>query len=654
MKRNARVIYATLYVGVIFLSILLLSKPYWYGRTPVGWDTPFYVGLTKLILSKGIQELITETSYFHFYSLLSALVVGSGIIDAVSLEIILPLILGVLSVVLFGYLAWKWYQDIELSLFALLLASTSFTVIRVVTDLHRNLLALVFLLAVFSFLPDFVQGKSMWNRMVVFGLLFLMVITHVETYVFSLFVFLTFLAVLLFVRKSLTPKQAVLNFFLYISPAFLMFFLLLPMVSVLWTNLQPKPLIIRVSLNTILENLFAANIILVIIFLVLLKIQEFKHTVFTFLRREEHRTVNTLLFCWTFLTVFALLLPLLRIPVPPLRVLLISPVIIWIAVCLASLIRVIKKSKRSIYKSIHGLYKPLIVVTASIIVVNVMFANYFVDSYMRPFIANSTLERLRTLEEHNFQSKPIVVFYFRAGEDTGYLLKLYELWVNAFIGDHLTYFGKLNFMMAKIPMPFANYYVNETSFQVWKDFENYAPELHTTLVLIMPGDFYSSLSPYEQNSTDVISPGIFKLKNDYQFIPSSSSFRLGASRDFFLAGKNWYGTEYKWASEGLVMEYSDSSSANVSSIVFDFPIVLNGSYEIKIRIQDVEENFAPFKVIVDDSYFNTVRYNGTMEIKTVEVFSGYLKNGLHRISLQTVPQESCLVRLDYIDIVFKN
>jgi len=612
------------------------------------------VGLTKLILSKGIQGLIAETSYFHFYSLLSALVVSSGIIDAISLEMILPLILGVLSVVLFGHLAWKWYRDIELSFFALLLASTSFTVIRVVTDLHRNLLGLVFLIAVFSFLPDFVHGKSMWNRMLVFGLLFLMVITHVETYVFSLLVFLAFLAVLLFVRKSLTPKQAVLNFLLYISPAFLMLLLLLPTISVLWTNLQPKPLIIRISLNTISENLFAANMILVIIFLVLLNIQEFKHTLFTFLRSEEHQTVNTLLFCWTFLLLFVLLLPFLRMPVPPLRVLLISPVIIWIAVCLASLIRVIKKSKRSIYKSIHNLYKPLLVVTASLIVVNVMFANYFVDSYMRPFISDSTFERLRTLEEHNFQSKPIVVFHFTAGEDTRHLLKLYGLWLNATIGDHLTYFGKLNFMMAKIPMPFADHFVNETSFQVWKNLENYAPELHTASVLIMPGDFYPSLSPYEQNSTDVISPGIFKLKNDYQFVPSSSSFRLVASCDFFLAGKNWYASEHKWASEGLVMEYSDSLTANVSSIVFNFPIVLNGSYDIKIRIQDVDEIFAPFKAIVDDSYFKTVHYNGTMEIKTVEVFSGHLKEGLHRISLQTGLQGSRLVRLDYIDIVFKN
>lgn len=648
-----RVIYATLYVGVLFLSIILLSKPYWYSRIPVGWDTPFYVGLTKLILSNGVQELIAETSYFHFYSLFSALVVGSGIIDAFSLEIILPLIMGMLSVVLFAYLTWKWYRDIELSLFALLVASTSFTVIRLVTDLHRNLLAIVFLLAVFSFLPDFVHGKSMWNRMLVFGLLFLMVITHVETYAFSLLVFLTFLAVLLFVRKSLTPKQAVLNFFLYVSPAFLMLFLLLPMVSVLWTNLQPKPLIIRVSLDTIKENLFAANLIPVIIFLVLLKIQEFKHIVFTFLRSEEHQTINTLLFCWTFLAYFFLLLPLLRIPVPPLRVLLISPVIIWIAIYFASLIRVIKKSKRSIYKSIHGLYKPLLVVTASIIVINVMFGNYFVDSYMRPFISSSTFESLRTLEKHNFQSRPIVILYFTAGEDTRELLKLYELWLNATIGDHLIYFGKLNFMIAKIPMPFADYYVNETSFQVWKDFENDAPKLHTTPVLIIPGDFYPSLSPYEQNSTDVISPGIFKLKNDYQFIPSSYSFRLVASRDFLLAGRNWYETEHKWASEGLVMEYSSSPSVNVSSIVFNFPIVLNGSYDIKIRIQDVEEKFEPIKVIVDDSYFNTVRYNGTMEIKTIEVFSGYLKEGLHRISLQTGFQGSRLVRLDYIDIVFQ-
>ncbi len=615
-----------LIICIGLINTIILSKPYWFSSVPVGWDTPTYIYLNKLVLKGGVSALISETYYTHFYSVFSSLLVRLGLFDPFSIEIMLPLFLSFFVVILTSVMAARFFHNSKISVLSAFFALGWFNVYSMVSSIHRNLLAFVLLLLVFAYLPECFEKRSFFSILVVLIPSFLITLVHWETFFLSFLIVLVFAFFLKLLIKQYSVKNLFINVLLYALPLILTAILLSSVLSAYVTHYVTH-LPLGNSVLPLLElPLYFGG------FLIPLVIIGFANCIQRLKTKDPYRTESALLVSWGATIILCSLTPLFGIPFPQWRILIFFPLPLFAAIGLYVTVKRIRDTK--IGRVLAS--KKFIPYTLAILLLisNSFAATIYTDVWMRSYIDENTYLDLRRLEkDYSFSQKPIVLLYFYEAAYTEGVLALYRNWIKATIGDHYIFFGKLHYLLGGYIMPFQDAYMNDVSLATWTELESISSHWYDHPVLVIEGDFYPSLSPNEKGLLDEIAPGAFVLREDFQSLPDLHDIHLAAYRDSYSSSRNWYAARKNWSIEENVAEHIEDSPKSQFKMTFSLPINEAGNYTINIRMQDNEVSSAPVKVFIDNVITSTIYYSGTMQPKVFTLQVNNLTRNFHYVSL---------------------
>ena len=127
----------------MILIVLVQSFRYkLFGTTLLlGWDSPSYVWTAKDVIAKGPINMINTWGFPLFYSLLLAFF-GYLAGDVVIVERILPIFFGVVLIWANSEIVFRITKSVHAAGLAAILSAISINVLRLVSDLHRNLMVL--------------------------------------------------------------------------------------------------------------------------------------------------------------------------------------------------------------------------------------------------------------------------------------------------------------------------------------------------------------------------------------------------------------------------------------------------------------------------------------------------------------------------------
>jgi hypothetical protein len=632
-----------------FINVAILSKAYWNNSVPVGWDTPAYIHLTKLTLADGVSGLVQQSYYSHFYTIFSSFIVTLGLSDPFYLEIALPLALSVAAVMLTGFVMWKWFHDKNLTVFAAFFAVGWYVLFALISSIHRNLMAFVFLLVVLAYLPAYFERRSFALTMLFWSLGILMVFTHVETYIISVGLFVGYAVALRILNREIRIADLSMNLLVYLVPLAVGVVALLPFVPLFLAHYVANLATVESSVPILELPLYFGGQLLPLVILGLVS------------SWKEIRGSNVskpplaLLLSWAVLVLAAaFIVSVLRMPLPQWRIIAFFPVPFLASLGLNFAIGYLRKRGNiGVPRGHHKL--TLLVLILSIIIIHSWAAVQYTDAWMRPYISDETYQDLRWIEQNcSFSGKPIVVFYFKAGEYTDGTLALYRNWLNATIGPHYAYYGRLQYLLGGYSMPFQDQEYNRVSTRTLNELNDLNLGITEQPILIVSGDFYPRPSAYERSLLYEVTHGVFLLNSTFLNISDFYNVRLLAFRDSFSSSSNWYSAERYWASEGLVAEHSENSSRTEFNMTFSLPICKAGTYAINMRMFDYATTSAMVKVALDNVTLSIVPFGGSLRPRTFRLGSFFFEPGIHFLTLRVDDLDKAhQMSLDYVESILE-
>lgn len=163
----ASIILITIVTGAYLVSGIMNT-----GIMLGGWDTPFYAWDARIVIQYGPWYLMQLQSYTNLYTELVAFfgfIFGSVVLA----QKILPVILGMLSILLFMAISYKISNNVTVAGLAAILTPLTVGTLHLVSEYHRNHMAYVLSISTFLLLakPGGTIGKSRY-------LLFLLTISY--------------------------------------------------------------------------------------------------------------------------------------------------------------------------------------------------------------------------------------------------------------------------------------------------------------------------------------------------------------------------------------------------------------------------------------------------------------------------------------------
>jgi len=434
------------------LIMIVLIQYYRYGifgtTLMLGWDSPSYIWLAKYILTKGPIHMIQGWSFPYLYTQLLAFL-GYLTGDLVLIGRILPIAFCTLLIYANSKIVLKISRNIFVAGLTAFLTVLSVNVLRVFSDLNRNLMAFSLAFVAFLLIPNLDYERPILNKKWLFFIFVLFVIagTHLETYVILAFSLLLYGLMNRNWRKfftlifaSATPVAVLISVF----PAY--FFGYMNTVVIFQQEL---------TFNDI--ALWTGGSWTLLVFLVVASYLFWKSR----LRNDE---LVSLVFSWCF--VIFLIVASIGLRVIPfsrefaLRGLynMPTPLLLALAVsgCRTHLMKWQPKLKLSFGGGTHsveiGLRRVLLVlIVFCIIVGTVLTVAQNCDVFLTPFISHSSHEKIIKAKEyftHHNLSVPIVIF---RGYPPINVVSLYRNYLGAEIGEHFAYYGDIPNLFRLLP-----------------------------------------------------------------------------------------------------------------------------------------------------------------------------------------------------------
>jgi len=426
----------------MILIVLLQSFRYGlFGTTLLlGWDTPSYVWTAKYTIAKGPITMIDAWGFPYFYTPILAFF-GYLAGDVVIIERILPVLFGVLLIWANSKLVFKITKNVHISGLAAILSAISLNVLRVVSDLHRNLMALSLSMIVLLLVPTLEERKSFVKKeyLAFILLLFVVAITHFETY------FILSLSLLLYgiFTKDLTrlltyalacaiPTAILVPlfskfFFAYLGTLVYFEYELTVSIALLWTG----------GSWTILGLITVGS--------------------FLFFKSElKSKKLVSPIFSWSLVLLALISLigaKIVRLPADfGYRSLIIFPVPVLLALAAQGCNNLIshhqwirqslstqkRRSFKAIFRRLLPFFVPFFLIGSSAFI-----TIQYIDMFFTPFIPRSGYEKI--METKQFlagSSLSTPVFVFR-GDPPVWYTSLYRNYLGAEIGEHFAYFGDI-------------------------------------------------------------------------------------------------------------------------------------------------------------------------------------------------------------------
>jgi len=434
----------------MMLIVILQSFKYGIFETTLllGWDSPSYVWTARYVIAKGPVYMIDAWGFPYFYTLLLAFF-GYLAGDMVIVERILPILFGVLLIWANSELVLGITKNIHISGLAAILSPISLNVLRLVSDLHRNLMALSLSMIVLLLIQNFEERKSFTNRRCLsfLLLLFVIAITQFETF----FILSLSLVVYGIFAKNLRKL--------------LMFTLVCAIPAAILVSLFPGYFFgysgtlvyfeIELTANQTLLWLVGSWVLLG--FLIV--------GVFLFYKSGfRNKKLASPIFSWSLVILFLISLigaKIVRLPTDFIyRSLIILPLPVLLALGAQgcnNLIRHHEPSHTSSFTQKRQLFpvkfRRLLpfVITFFLIGCFGFLTIQYVDITLNPFISRSGYEKILETQRflaNNSLSTPIFIF---RGDPPVWYANTYRCYVGAEIGEHFAYYGDIENLLQFIP-----------------------------------------------------------------------------------------------------------------------------------------------------------------------------------------------------------
>jgi hypothetical protein len=521
------------------MMVIVLMQSFKYGifgtTLLLGWDSPGYVWTAKYIIAKGLLSVIEGWSYPYFYAPLLAFF-GYLTGNLVIVERILPILFGFLLIWANSELVFRITKNVHIAGLAAILSAISVNVLRILSDLHRNLMALSLSTVVLLLVPNLEEQKSFIDRKYLsfIFLLFIIAITQFETF------FILSLCLVVYGIFTRNLKK-LLKFTLACAIPGAVLVLLFPRFFFAYLGTLVH---FQYELTVSQAFLWIGGSWTLLGFLVVGSLMFFKSEL-------RNRKLVSLIFSWSLvlLTLISLIGTKMA-PLPPdfaLRCMYILPIPVLLALGAHGCNNFIShhkwiqrlfctKKKRSFgatFQQVLSLLIALLLIGSSGLV-----TIEYIDVFFTPFIPRSAYEKI--LETKQFLAESSLstpVFIFR-GDPPVWYVGIYRNYLGAEIGEHFAYYGDIEnlfrFVLSEPEIKYSpwlhqyeEYYIAFYYNEILGNFSGPPPpmyihdshitnvtELMSHLIVIITPEFYNHKIPY------CIKP--FHIGNGIYVIPPNS------------------------------------------------------------------------------------------------------------------------------------
>jgi len=510
-----------LIIASAILVLIVLMQYYKYkifGTTlMLGWDTPSYVWTARDIIAKGPINMIDAWRFPYFYTLLLAFF-GYLVGDVVIVESILPIFFGVLLIWANSELVFRITKNVQIAGLAAILSAISLNVLRVVSDLHRNLMALSLSMIALLLVPSIEERKSFINRRYLsfILLLFVVAITQFETY------FILCLSLMLYGIFTKNLKKL----FMFTLACVIPVAILVPLFPSFFFGYLGTLVFAKYKLTADQILLWTGGSWITLGFIIVGSFLFFKS-------EPKSKKVLSPIFSWSLVLLALISLVGARIVHLPedfaFRSLVILPIPVLLALAAHGINNLIghhqrtkpslstqkRRSIKAIFRrSLPFLIAFLLIGSSAVVTVQ------YVDGFFIPFIPRSGYEKIMETKRFlagRYQSAPIFVFH---GDPPVWYANIYRNYLGAEIGEHFAYYGDIkklfqfvrsepeinyNLYLSQFEEYYITFYFNEMlgnfsgpppPMYIHDSYITNVTELMSHPIVIITPEFYNQEIPY--------------------------------------------------------------------------------------------------------------------------------------------------------------
>ncbi len=598
---------------IIVASIALFYALVGHDGLPIGWDTPHYIGGAVIFASQGPIALLSwQGPYDVLYQILEGTLVWARI-PGTTVEIFLPVILAGSIPYLMSKLALGHLNG-RTAIFVALATPGWYTVYRLQADLHANLLALTLFLSALVFLS---RAKSLRDRSCLYGLglVGLSSFAHIESTLFLVLV--TFVSSLTKLRPypfrvAIVPVATSFPATVFYV-AHLLLILNLSGGSLDFTNAQ--------SIESWLFILGPLLPLMVIGFVV------------SGLRRRSWLEVFALV--WGISSIIAGLTQY----VSPQTVIFSQRAILLIPTPLlaglgASRLGQFVESLKTTRIPLRYVRIGTIVAIFTILALSWPIASATAIPNEKIFLTSAQYQHLQWVAANlKFSSTPIFMFN-DVNEFASGLGQLYNNWVSATVGPHLSYLGLIDYLAQFEETPFSETGARTISALFMQQILSAGISTRSELLqhpIIIMADFYRPF-PFPNYTSPLfteVTPGVYI--DNASSLESLGNVTLPLYATFANHSGSWYGVQRSWTKSLSAYEvYDDSVPMNIEAS-FQLEVQFSGNYTLGLRYWDGLANH--LIVSVDGSSIGIITYGNTKH-PIIRDFQGIvLSHGIHTLTI---------------------
>jgi hypothetical protein len=405
----------------------------------LGWDTPDYVWTAKDVIAKGPINMIDAWGFPFFYSLLLAFF-GYLVGDVVIVERILPILFGVVLIWANSELVFRITKNVHAAGLAAILSAISINVLRLVSDLHRNLMVLSLSMIALLLIPNVEERRSFINKAYLsfILLLFVIAITQIETY------FILSLSLVLYGIFTKNLKKLCMFILACAIPTAV----LVPLFSKFFFGYFGSLTNVEYPLSVSAALLWTGGSWIMLGFIIIGSFLFFKSQL-------KSKKLISLIFSWCLVLLALISLigaGIVHLPADfAYRSMLIFPIPVLMAFAAGCNYFInhhqrtktsLSSQKRRSFKAIFRRSLPLLIAFL-LIGSSVFLVIQYVDGFLTPYIPRSGYEKImetKQLLAGRYQSTPVFVF---RGDPPIWFANLYRNYLGAEIGEHFAYYGDI-------------------------------------------------------------------------------------------------------------------------------------------------------------------------------------------------------------------
>jgi hypothetical protein len=249
------------------------------------------------------------------------------------------------------------------------------------------------------------------------------------------------------------------------------------------------------------------------------------------------------------------------------------------------------------------------------------------------FLTSGEYQQLEWVSANmKFLNTPIFI-YNDIDEFAGSLAHLYDSWVSAKVGSHLSYLGLPDYLVQIEETPFSALISRTISGEFMQQIRDSGIGTKTALLqhpIVLMGQFYRPfpLPTYTSTLFTEVSPGVF-IDNSTR-LESLANVTLPLYITFGTHSGTWGGTPASWAKSLAAYEVNDSVPPVVQAS-FGIRIQLAGTFALGLRYWDGRGN--NLTIAVDGNTIGSIRYNNTQS-PAIRYFLGIvLPQGVHTLTV---------------------